>query len=61
MDIDDDKDEFDVLNNTDKILLLQKIKNLEALEEIRKEFKNEGLTEKQIKNKLRTRYYYIKN
>jgi hypothetical protein len=61
MDIDDDKDEFDVLNNTDKILLLQKIKNLEALEEIRKEFKNEGLTEKQIKNKLRTRYNYIKN
>ena len=61
MDIDDDKDEFDVLDHTDKFLLLQKIKNLEALEEIRKEFKNEGLTEKQIKNKLRTRYNIYKN
>jgi hypothetical protein len=61
MDIDDDKDEFDVLDDKDKIILLQKIRNLESLEKIRKELKNEGLTEKQIKDKLRTQYNYVKN
>jgi len=59
--IDDDKDEIDVLDDRQIFQMINKLELLEQLEEMKKILKNQGHTEKEIRNLVRTQYNAIKN
>lgn len=59
--IDDDKDEIDVLNDYQQHWMMNKIETLKQLEELKKSFKNQGMTEKEIKDLMKPHYKSIKN